>query len=258
MYVAVTMKMMRRTRTTSTSGVTLISAMRSSSSPPSPVPATYAPPGRALEVRDRGVAERGRALGGAAERALEEVVRDDRGERDEEADRGRDERLADAGHHRTLPRPRPGSARGRRTRGSRRAPSRTGPTKGALFPSVPRKARRRSYSSRPRSMVPATTSRTALRALAGVLDDRAHDRRLEPLAPADRGRGAGEVAREQPPRDVVRAAEPAREEERGALDHDPDRGDREEDEKPQHPLGAEVREGEETVRDHGGADRGRR
>ena len=44
MYVAVTMKMMRRTRTTSTSGVTLMPEMRSSSS--APVPATYPPPGR--------------------------------------------------------------------------------------------------------------------------------------------------------------------------------------------------------------------
>src|SRR5690242_17473288 len=103
MYVAVTMKMMSRTRTTSTSGVTLIPLMRSSSSPPLP-PATSGPLARArLEVRDGGVAEGGRALRRAAEPALEGVVGHDRGQRHEQADGGRDERFADAGHHGARP-----------------------------------------------------------------------------------------------------------------------------------------------------------
>src|SRR6266511_3925211 len=125
MYVAVTMKMMRRTRTTSTSGVTLISEMRSSSSPPL-VPATYAPPGRLS-----------RNATAAWPRA---VARDG------------------AGDHLTH----------------------------------------------------------GVRALPGVLGDRAHHRCLEPLASCHRSRRAREVALEEPTREVVGAPEAAREEERGA------------------------------------------
>src|SRR5512133_1726698 len=233
MYVAVTMKMMRRTRTTSTRGVTLISLMRSSSSPPF-VPATSRPfAGPRLEVRDRGVAERGGALGGATEAALEEVVGDDRGQRDEEANGGRDERLADADHHRA------GATRGGVPReveeGADHPEHRPEqPDEGGV---VPERAEEREAAL---VLDPAALDRRGddladrPRPLGGVLGDRADDGGLEPLAPAHRGRRAGEVAGEEPPLYVVAALEPAREEERRALDHHADGEDREDDEQPQH------------------------
>ena len=72
------------------------------------------------------------------------------------------------------------------------------PTKGALFPSVPRKREPALVVDPPALDRPGDHLAHRLRALAGVLDRRAHDGGLEPFAPLDRGGGAGEVAREQP------------------------------------------------------------
>src|SRR5512134_3429694 len=103
------MKMMSRTRTTSTSGVTLMPLMSSSSSSPPENPAIRSrlPAGARLEVRDRRVPERRCTLRRPAQAPLEQVVGDDRGERHEQPDGGGDERLADADHDR----PRAGGAR---------------------------------------------------------------------------------------------------------------------------------------------------
>src|SRR5512133_2289050 len=95
---AVTMKLMRRTSITSTSGVTLISL--SVWRPPPPLDmATALTPGRSEEVAPDDVEEVVREVGHLAvedpDLGGEVVVGDDGGDRREEADGRRDERLAD-------------------------------------------------------------------------------------------------------------------------------------------------------------------
>src|SRR6266540_1780090 len=101
MYVAVTMKMMRRTSVMSTSGVTLMPLIISSSPSPPTVTwlATLAPPrGRRPEPGDHRMAQRRRALRRAAQPSLVQVEHDHRRQRHEEADRRGDERVGDARH----------------------------------------------------------------------------------------------------------------------------------------------------------------
>src|SRR3990172_2158547 len=100
MYVAVTMKMMRRTSVMSTRGVTLIPLIISSSpSPPIETCAILAlSRARRPEPGDHRVSEHGRTLGRPAQPALVEVEHDHRRQRHEQADPGGDERVGDAGH----------------------------------------------------------------------------------------------------------------------------------------------------------------
>src|SRR5438105_2730035 len=94
--VASSMKMMRRTRTMSTSGVTLIPLIISSSPSPWTPPATLARSGR-LQMSDQRQAEGQGALAGAAQPALEKVEDHHRRNGHEEAHRGGHQRLPDAG-----------------------------------------------------------------------------------------------------------------------------------------------------------------
>src|SRR5690606_39192952 len=97
MKLAVTMKMMRSTSTTSTRGVTLIAAIRPSSSLSNSLRDIAS--GFAAEVGDHGAAGGARAVRDRLEPPAVEVERDHRGDGDEDAHRGGDEGLGDAGHH---------------------------------------------------------------------------------------------------------------------------------------------------------------
>src|SRR5690349_9108461 len=94
------MKMISSTSMMSTSGVTLMPLMPSSVSSDDIAMSRRLPRRRRrLEVRDQLAAE---ALGRDRARlqdALEVVVRGNRGQRDEQTDRGRDQCLGDAAHH---------------------------------------------------------------------------------------------------------------------------------------------------------------
>src|SRR5690606_33235177 len=99
--------MISKTRTMSTSGVTLIAVISSSSSPLLAPPATSALVAlggrflgqpRRLQVRENLARERLAAAEARLDHADEEVEEGDRRQRDQEADRRGDERLADLRH----------------------------------------------------------------------------------------------------------------------------------------------------------------
>src|SRR5262245_38711864 len=91
---AVTMKMMSRTRITSTSGVTLIPVMG-----PSPWPLVCIGSSARLEPRYQQAIQRFRAGEYVLDLLLEIVISDDAGDRDEKTDGRGDQRLGKPSHH---------------------------------------------------------------------------------------------------------------------------------------------------------------
>src|SRR4051794_32273285 len=102
MKLAVTMKMISSTRVMSTSGVTLIPTISSSLSLCAAPAISSLPLAAAAQVRDQRVPQRVGARGDGLQRAGEQVVANDRGDRDGEADRGRHQRFGNARHDRLL------------------------------------------------------------------------------------------------------------------------------------------------------------